>query len=99
MQVDSAELRAAAGRLRDGVAEKLRQTTIRLQQPERDFSVEAAFDTYTTAAPLRAAAEQWGRELALLTEASRQLADALDATAADYDRADTHAAVRLGTPR
>jgi hypothetical protein len=99
MQVDSAELRAAAGRLRDGAAGPLRQSSIRLRQPEGEFSLESAFDTYTTAAPLRALAGQWVRELELLTEATRQLSDALEATARDYDRADTHSATRLGAPR
>ncbi|MDT4994637.1 MAG: hypothetical protein QOH97_4529 [Actinoplanes sp.] len=99
MQVDTAELRAAAGRLRDRSAERLRTASIRLHQPEQEFSLGAAFDTYTTAGPLRAATGVWGKELELLTEAIRQLADALEAAASDYDRADSHAAAPLGAPR
>ncbi|MDT5031113.1 MAG: hypothetical protein QOC94_1284 [Actinoplanes sp.] len=99
MQVDTVELRSTAGRLRDGSAEKLRTASIRLRQPGQELSLEAAFDTYTTAEPLRAATGVWSTELELLTAAIRQLADALEAAASDYDRADSHAAVHLGAPR
>ena len=95
MQVDAAALRAAANRLREGTAESLRRATIQAGRPEREFGVEAAFDSYTTAAPYREVAAAWERELTVLTEAARQLADALEATAADYDRTDGRAAGRL----
>ena len=95
MQVDAAALRAAAKQLREGTAGNLRRATIQAGLPEREFGVEAAFDSYTTAAPYREVAAAWERELTVLTEAARQLADALEATAADYDRTDGRAAGRL----
>jgi uncharacterized protein YukE len=99
MQVDTAALRAAAKQLRDEAAENLRRATIQAQRPEKEFGVEAAFDDYVTAAPYREVAAAWESELELLTEAARQLADSLDATAADYDATDQRAAGRLAGPR
>jgi uncharacterized protein YukE len=99
MQVDPAALREAAKQLRDSAAENLRQAAIQARRPEREFSVEAAFDDYVTAAPFREVAAAWERELDVLTEASRQLADSLEATAADYERSDARAAGRMAGPR
>lgn len=99
MQVDAAALRDAAKRLRDGAAENLRQAVIQARRPEKEFSVEAAFDDYVTAAPFRNVAAAWEKELDVLTEATRQLADALEATAADYERSDARAADRIGGAR
>jgi hypothetical protein len=99
MQVDTAGLRAAARTLRQETAELLRQAGLQLRQPEKAFELDAAFDTYTTAAPYREFAGAWTGELETLTEAARQLADSLDATAADYDAADARAGARLGTSR
>jgi hypothetical protein len=95
MQVDAAALRAAAKELREGTADHLRRATIQAGRPEREFGVEAAFDSYTTAAPYREVSAAWEREFTVLTEAARQLADALEATAADYDRTDGRAAGRV----
>ena len=95
MQVDAGALRGAAKELREGAADNLRRATIQAGRPEREFGVEAAFDSYTTAAPYRAVAAAWEQELTVLTEAARQLADALDATAADYDSTDARAAGRV----
>jgi hypothetical protein len=94
MQVDTTQLRAAAADLRDTAAEQLRQAVTTLGRAEREFSVEAAFDTYTTAAPYRAMSSAWQTELDVLAEATRQLADALDQAAAAYDASDAGAATR-----
>lgn len=99
VRVGSDELRAVARRLRDEAAEDLRQAVTQLQVPERQYGVEAAFDTYTTAAAYRAYTSAMEQEFRLLEEAARQLADALDRTAKDYDAADARAARRIGGPR
>jgi hypothetical protein len=99
MQVDTAALRDAARRLREGAAENLRRAVIQARRPEKEFSVEEAFDDYVTAAPFRNVAAVWERELDVLAEATRQLADALEATAADYERSDARAAGRIGGQR
>jgi hypothetical protein len=99
MQVDTAPLRMAATRLRDEVAEQLRRAGIQAGGPERDFRVAGAFDAYTTPGPYRAAVAAWSKELEVLAEAARQLADALDAAAAGYDATDARGAVRLAGTR
>jgi hypothetical protein len=96
VQVDADELRAAAAELRDEVADRLRHTARIMGEAEREFAVEAAFDDYTTAAPYRAFANGWTREFELVTEAARELADALDEAAAAYDRSDAAARTRIG---
>ncbi|AGZ45956.1 type VII secretion target [Actinoplanes friuliensis] len=95
MQVDTAALRTAAVKLRDEVAEQLRRAGIQAGGPERDFRVAGAFDSYTTPGPYRAAVAAWEKELEVLAEATRQLADALEAAAADYDTSDARSAGRL----
>ena len=72
----------------DEVAENLRRAGIQAGGPERDFRVGGAFDTYTTPGPYRAAVAAWEKETEVLAEAARQLADALDAAATDYDASD-----------
>jgi uncharacterized protein YukE len=99
VRVGSDELRAVARRLRDEAAEDLRRAVTQLQVPEKQFGVEAAFDTYTTAAAYRQYASAVEQEFRLLEEAARQLADALEATANDYDAADARAAQRFGGPK
>jgi hypothetical protein len=99
MQVDTTQLRAAATKLRDEVAEHLRRAGIQAGGPERDFRVAGAFDTYTTAGPYRSAIAAWEKETEVLAEAARQLADALDAAAADYDASDARGAGRLAGSR
>jgi hypothetical protein len=99
MQVDTTQLRAAAAKLRGEVAEHLRRAGIQAGGPERDFLVAGAFDTCTTPGPYRAAIAAWEKETEVLAEAARQLADALDAAAADYDAADARGAGRLARSR
>ena len=99
VRVGSDELRAVARRLRDEAAEDLRRAVTQLQVPERQYGVEAAFDTYTTAAAYREYASAVEQELRLLEEAARELADALEQTASDYDAADARAAQRIGGPK
>jgi DNA-binding ferritin-like protein len=99
MQVDTKELRTAATTLRDEVAEQLRKAGIQAGGPERDFRVAGAFDSYTTPGPYRAAVAAWAKETEVLAEAARQLADALEAAADDYDASDARAAGRLAGSR
>ena len=89
MQVDTAQLRAAAATLRDEVAENLRRAGIQAGGPERDFRVAGAFDSYTTPGPYRAVVAAWEKKVEVLAEAARQLADALEATAAQHDARST----------
>lgn len=96
VKVSSAELRAAADKLREEAAENLRRAADQLRAPERLYSVEAAFDTYTTAAAYREYASAMEQEFRLLDQAARELADALVRTADDYDAADRRSAQRLG---
>jgi hypothetical protein len=95
VQVSSDELRLAARRLRAEAAEQLRKAATQLEVPEKQYGVEAAFDTYTTAAAYREFATAMEEELRLLEDACRQLADALEQTAADYDKSDRQTAVRV----
>lgn len=99
MQVSSGELRVAAAKLRQEAAEDLRKAVTQLQAPERGYGVEAAFDRYTTAAAYRAFTTAVEQEFRLLEQAARELADALDRTAADYDAADQRSAKRTGGAR
>jgi hypothetical protein len=99
MQVDTTQLRTAATTLRDEVAEHLRKAGIQAGGPERDFQVTGAFDSYTTPGPYRMAIAAWAKETEVLAEAARQLADALEAAAADYDASDARGAARLAGGR
>jgi hypothetical protein len=99
MQVDPTQLRTAATRLRDEVAEHLRKAGIQAGGPEREFRVGDAFDSYTTPGPYRAAIAAWEKETEVLAEAARQLADALEAAATDYEASDARAAGRLAGHR
>ena len=99
MQIDTTQLRAAATTLRGEVAEHLRRAGIQAGGPERDFRVSGAFDRYTTPGPYRAAIAAWEKETEVLAEAARQLADALEAAAADYDASDARGAGRLAGSR
>ena len=94
-KVRSEELRAAAHRLRDEAAENLRKAADQLRAPERQYSVEMAFDAYTTAAAYREYASAMEQEFRLLEQAARELAEALARTADDYDAADQRSAQRL----
>ncbi|MFC4069537.1 hypothetical protein [Actinoplanes subglobosus] len=99
MQVDADELRVAARALRDDAAEGLRKAADRVRVPERQYGVAAAFDRYTTAAAYQRFAAAVEEEFRLLERAARELADALERTALDYERADARAAHRLGGRR
>ncbi|GAA2635196.1 type VII secretion target [Paractinoplanes durhamensis] len=99
VQVSSDQLRAAARKLREDAAENLRKAAIQIKVPEQRYGVEAAFDHYTTAAAYREYATALEEEFRLLEEASRQLADALEQTANDYDRSDMMSAERLSGPK
>jgi hypothetical protein len=101
VQVKSDELRAAARKLRDEAAEQLRKAASQIQVPEKQYGVEQAFDTYTTAAAYREYASAMEQEFRVMEEAARQLADALDQTANDYDASDRRSAtaLRAGRPR
>jgi uncharacterized protein YukE len=95
VQVKSDELRAAARKLRDEAAETLRKAGLQMRVPEKQYGVEQAFDTYTTAAAYREYATAMEQEFRVLEEAARQLADALEQTANDYDASDARAASAL----
>ena len=95
MQVDTAQLRKAAARLRQDVAKRLESSL----SPGREVNVDGAFDLYTTSAPYTAAATAWADELGVLIRATTQLADALESAADDYDTSDDRAARRMTAPR
>jgi hypothetical protein len=95
MQVDTAQLRKAAARLRQDVAKPMERS----QEPGRNAAVDGVFDLYTTAAPFREAATAWAEELEILLEATAQLADALERAADDYDKSDAAAARRMTATR
>ncbi|GAA0558575.1 hypothetical protein GCM10010172_47000 [Paractinoplanes ferrugineus] len=99
VQVKSDHLRVAARKLREEAAESLRRAAEQLAVPEKQYGVAAAFDHYTTAAAYRAYATAMEEEFRLLEQACRQLADALEQTAGDYDRADKASAHRVGGVR
>jgi hypothetical protein len=91
MQVDTAQLRRAAVRLRQDVAKRLESSC----EPGREVNVDGAFDLYTTAAPYTEAATAWSAEIGLLIGATTQLAEALESAADDYDKSDDRSARRM----
>jgi hypothetical protein len=91
MQVDTAQLRKAAARLRQDVAKRLETS----RGPGREVNADGAFDLYTTAAPYTEAATAWAEEIELLIRATTQLAEALESAANDYDKADDRSARRM----
>ena len=95
MQVDTAQLRNAATRLRHDVAERL-ERRLRIS---REVSAGGAFDLYTTSAPYTEAATAWADEIGVLIRATIQLAEALDAAADDYDKSDDRSARRVAATR
>jgi uncharacterized phage infection (PIP) family protein YhgE len=84
------QLRTAAGDLRDDVAQELKAAREKI----RDDAGEAAFGP--TAAP---AAQQfltaWRTELSAVIDAVEQLAGSLEQAAANYDKADQGAFLRM----
>jgi Excreted virulence factor EspC, type VII ESX diderm len=99
MQVDTAALRKAAARLRAEVETPLGKAGGMLINATTAVSAEAAFDSYTTAAPFTEVRSAWGVEITLLTYAAADLATALEAAADGYDASDANAAGRLAGPR
>jgi uncharacterized protein YukE len=95
MQVDTAQLRKAAGQLRQDVAKQLAKAADGLSATVAD----GTFDQYTTATPYREAMDAWLREIGLLAEATAQLAGALEQAADGYDTADARSAGRLTAPK
>jgi Excreted virulence factor EspC, type VII ESX diderm len=94
MQVDTAQLRKAAARLRQDVVAPLRGV-----RPRPDGNVDGAFDFYTTSAPFTEAATAWAGEIDVLVRATVQLVDALESAAEDYDKADAESARRMAAGR
>jgi uncharacterized protein YukE len=99
VRIDTAELRAAASRLRDEAATQVAEANAASRRTEDQYVLAVAFDTYGSVGAYRAVSSAWRGELGSLTAALRQLADALDAAADDYDRADAAGAARLGAVR
>jgi hypothetical protein len=95
MQVDTAQLRKAAARLRQDVAKRLESS----RGPGQEVNVDGAFDLYTTAAPFTEAANAWAEEIAVLIRATTQLAEALESAADDYDESDDRSARRMTAPK
>jgi hypothetical protein len=94
MQVDTGQLRRAAAHLRAEVIKPL-QRALDLTPG----SYTGAFDSYPTDRPFGDAASAWEAELETMRLAAWELADKLEATADDYDKADTHAVQRLTATR
>lgn len=92
MQVDTDQLRKAATKLRADVAKRLHKAA------DGPFP-DVGFDDYTGQAPYQEAAAAWMAEVKIIENAAYELADALERTAADYDRSDATAAKRLTAPR
>ena len=99
MQVDTAALRKAAARLRAEVEKPLSEAGGTLINATTAINLDAAFDSYTTAAPLNEVRSAWGVEITLLRYAAGDLATALEAAADGYDASDAGAARRLTGPR
>jgi len=95
MQVDTAQLRTAAKRLRAEVGNQLERS----RQPDRGTDRDDTFDRYTGSAPYREAAAAWAGEIDVLLRATTELADALEKAADDYDRSDDRARARLTAGR
>jgi hypothetical protein len=94
MQVDTAALRTAAARLRAEVETPLAGAGGALIDAGTAVDLDAAFDSYTTAAPFRATRSAWGVEITVLRYAAADLAAALEAAADGYDASDAAAARR-----
>ncbi|MEE6260915.1 WXG100 family type VII secretion target [Plantactinospora sonchi] len=94
VRVDTAALRAAAKRLRDeaagGVDEAIRSTQATDSGGLLGFDQYGSFDGY------QAVSRAWRAELGGFAEALRQLADAMEKAADNYDRSDQNAADRFG---
>jgi hypothetical protein len=95
MQVDTDQLRTAAGRLRHDVVHQLRKAADPVDKAGEAWDLAGNFDLYTTSAPYLEAADAWRAEIGVLLRAAEQLADSLERAAQDYDAADQAAAGRL----
>ncbi len=99
MRVDTAALRAAAKRLRDEAADQIGQAITDSHGTEERYVIAFAFDGYGSHDAYTAVSQAWRSELSTLTIALRELANAMELAADDYDRADAAAANRLGGHR
>ena len=99
VQVDTAALRAAAKRLRDEAADVLGQANAATHRTEERYAIGFAFDHYGSGEAYRAVSGAWRGELGNLAAALRQLAEAMDTAADNYDRSDAGATARLGGVR
>ncbi|ROT32719.1 WXG100 family type VII secretion target [Micromonospora sp. HM5-17] len=95
LQVDAAELRATAKRLRDEVANGVGGACEATSATEGG-GILIGFDQYGSRDGYQAVSQAWRAELGAFAEAIRQLADALEKAADNYDRSDRDAARRLG---
>ena len=93
MQVDTTQLRTAAALLRQEVIKPLAAAQDRTGWPA------GAFDSYTGYDAYGEAGDNWEREVDVIRQAAWELADKLEATADEYDAADTTSAQRLTARR
>jgi len=96
IRVDTAALRATAKRLRNEAADTVGEAVKATQSTEGGSVVGFAFDQYGSYDGYKAVAQAWRAELGSLAEALRQLAEALERAADNYDRSDAAAGTRLG---
>lgn len=95
VKVDTTELRAAAKRLRDEAANGVGEAYEATRATEGSGQL-IGFDPYGSFDGYQAVSRAWRAELDGLAEALRQLADAMEKAADEYDRSDRNAANRLG---
>lgn len=95
VRVDTTELRAAAQRLRDeaggGVVEAIEHSLA-----TESGGQPAGFDQYGSFDGYLAVTRAWWAELGDFVEVLRQLADAMERAAANYERSDQNADDRFG---
>ncbi|MFY1669102.1 WXG100 family type VII secretion target [Plantactinospora sp. WMMB334] len=96
VRVDTAALRAAAKQLRDEAADAVGEAGRATRSTEDRTLVGFAFDRYGSHDGYKAVSQAWRGELSGIAEALRQLADALDTAADNYDRSDENASARFG---
>jgi uncharacterized protein YukE len=99
VRTDTDALRSAARRLRDEAAARLTDANVHTRRTEEQHALGLVFDRYGSLPAYRAVSRAWRGELSNLGAALRQLADALETSADEYDRADADASARLGRAR
>ncbi|MEO3744697.1 type VII secretion target [Plantactinospora sp. B5E13] len=95
VRVDTTELRAAAQRLRDEAAGGVLEA-IENSLATQSSSQPLGFDQYGSFDGYVAVSRDWWAELGDFVEVLRQLADAMDKAAANYERSDQNADDRFG---